>query len=764
MKNHKLSKLRLAIASLAAVPAIAMAVPPTGTAYYTDSTNSYVQDQTSQVMGQLNNILCFMGAMAPNLMVNAGNYIALVDKNTCDSSGGSGGQSNNTGPAYLPVVVNSARASTAAPMLVKAWLTFQEQSGSKNISVYASATEAPSATLPYGVFRMDYCGNISPDTSCAGDKGFINATTGGLTFFSAYADGVNSDTTKLILNATGSGATAGSGAISQNFVWNSVAGSSSFLFSYNANYFVRNDGIGADVCFDRSPANADESVWRYGLYNDTTGARITRNSGFPIEYTLTGVTYNGYIGYYGIWTPGTGPASGDTVNQVTYSSSGATKTPYTLLKTGGKLMKFTTVAKTLANLDKITFWYYANQAVGAVMTSGSQYELYWDNTAGTFKVSGKQGTSGNMEPYATHLTVANADMLAANQWGLFGWSQMMGGQFGIKGTDFAALTGGTPSTIPVVTQLQDVVYPTDYATALPNGLVCINDCPTKALIDTSNAGTGTAYSNQGWTPVTTFVNYTLNTTTGNLVDAAVADVVSTATTGTNSWGVRSGRMLTPTDATAMIAAKEASGLCGTPNSGACATAGYNQGDVDLLPIGSSFYVWETGGQPWNQIAILKHPTTGVPVTFEAPLQVSFTVPAGAKYGNYQGATISMQYGGFGDLWGIPNQCVDITTNTACDFTQTTQYQQQNFRWTPDFSIPADSVVTANGGATTYFVKALDKEIRLAKVSCVTAGLSTSGLSNAGLPDATGWNNPTSSVGAKPVVTDAPKVIHGVKQY
>jgi hypothetical protein len=78
------------------------------------------------------------------------------------------------------------------------------------------------------------------------------------------------------------------------------------------------------------------------------------------------------------------------------------------------------------------------------------------------------------------------------------------------------------------------------------------------------------------------------------------------------------------------------------------------------------------------------------------------------------------------------------------------------------------VVTANG--TTYWVKALDKEIRLSKVAlvnCTNAGLATPTVGTVTLPAATDWQDPTvagKTAGSAPVVTDAPKVIHGVKQY
>ena len=124
MKKN-ISVLRgLVIATLAASPAFVLAAVPAGSAYYTDTTNSYVQDQTSQAMSQLNGILCYMGAMDPaemvNLSTNSGNYIALVDDSVCSpNSGGGKGGSTNSGSNYQPVIVNSSRTSLTTPMIVK---------------------------------------------------------------------------------------------------------------------------------------------------------------------------------------------------------------------------------------------------------------------------------------------------------------------------------------------------------------------------------------------------------------------------------------------------------------------------------------------------------------------------------------------------------------------------------------------------------------------------------------------------------------------
>jgi len=66
-------------------------------------------------------------------------------------------------------------------------------------------------------------------------------------------------------------------------------------------------------------------------------------------------------------------------------------------------------------------------------------------------------------------------------------------------------------------------------------------------------------------------------------------------------------------------------------------------------------------QEWNQFTALRDPTTGTPLTFDAPLQVKYTH---SQTNNtkpdykYNDTTFYLEYNGFGDLWGIPGKCVD----------------------------------------------------------------------------------------------------------
>ena len=126
----------------------------------------------------------------------------------------------------------------------------------------------------------------------------------------------------------------------------------------------------------------------------------------------------------------------------------------------------------------------------------------------------------------------------------------------------------------------------------------------------------------------------------------------------------------------------------------------------------------------------------------------------------------LQYNGFGDLFGVPGKCVNPITNEAGDCATMT-----NARYVPEFAIPfSQTTGVATNGSTNYLVKWLDREIRFAKktvADCTAAGLSLpSGVT---LPTSAGLKDPSSSssdvyIGAKPTVTDAPRVIHGVVQY
>src|SRR5215831_5053327 len=302
--NRKRLAQAIAIA-LAGCSGASFAGPPATSPYVTDAQNTHVEDATSHGIGTVNMIACILHSLAPDQLVNKNSYVALVDENTCDpnsrdSSSQAGSSASGSQTSYTTTFVNSSRTSNNDPMIVKVWLNETNGGGGSDapmtIFVHVSATSAPTETNPYGVFRLDFCGHPddATDSTCI-MNGYLDAQAGSLSFYQTENGGDHSSLTALQLTSVGTN--SGSGKLSQTKTENGGTATETFAFAYDQNYFLR-----GDQCFtrDASDVNTGISVWRYGLYDATTGAHIDLNSGFPIQYTSGGTTYQGFLGYWGL--------------------------------------------------------------------------------------------------------------------------------------------------------------------------------------------------------------------------------------------------------------------------------------------------------------------------------------------------------------------------------------------------------------------------------------------------------------------------------
>lgn len=750
---------RATLALAIAQSSLALADPPANSAYGTDTQNSHVEDATSRGIGQVNMITCIMSSLRPDATVNDGPYNALVDQTKCDqnsrastsNASGDGSQAAN----YMNGTVNSTRATNSDPMRARVWLDDTEVDGAV-IFVNISASAPPSANNPYGQFRLDYCGHGEDGSTDCLFNGFLEGTANGVAYFEReQGDGGSGS---KALRMTTSSATSGSGSLHMA----NPNESSTFSFAYNADYYRRSDD-GGDQCFARDARDADTgmSVWRYGLYDSVTGARVERESGFPIEYTNGGVKYQGYLGYYGLSLPPAAQgllANGDTVEKVDYGNGNApTRTPFTVVKSGGKLMKYTRHTRTLHEMDQIKFTTFVGMEASSMFAgaqANAQYEMFWDDASGTFTVTGLMVCGGNgcmTQPLNSEQSVA------ATFWqprgGIQAWSQQLGGELFVN-----LQTVSTPvdsAAIQVAYRSQDVVYPS----AMPVALHCLRDCPTAASIAAYfDGGTvpspfaGTTANNFQPTVAANVVSYNSNAEAAMLRDDTAAavvldvDVEQLEDSQQYRHGLRSGKLFVN------LTDVECSLGSGT----------YCDWRVNNLDV---YYQWETGPNQHNQFAAVMN-ADGEFVNLDPPLHVSFQVPQGATYGEHAGQSIVLQYGGFGDLWGIPGVCVSPMTNeeVPCD-------NSGENRYVPSFVIPYDTTIgKVTSGGTTYLVKWLEREIRFARKDiavCDTAGLTVpSGII---LPTVSDLKNPSDSasdiyIGVRPSVSTAPRVIHGEVMY
>ena len=753
----------IALAAAAAAPALA--APPAGSPYRTDAQQSRVEDATSRGIKQVNTITCYMAAMRPDALVNQGDYLALIDEKKCDDSarsstgnagGGSGASGGANAPSYTNAVVNSTRTSNADPMRARIWVDESEPGVSATIFVNLSASEAPSAGNPFGVFRLDYCGRAEGLLGCM-NHGYLEALAGGVSYFEIESGGGGGgggggpQTKALRLTLSGNDGGAGSMSFQES------GNASSFSFAYNADYFLRGTGVGANQCFSRDAADpaTGMSVWRYGLYDEATGAREERRSGFPIEFASGDRTYNGHMGYYGLWLPPEArAASGATVTRVQYNDEGPpTRTDYTLVKAEGRMTKYSKQTRTLASMDKIRLQTFVDNVSGffAGAAPFKQYEMYWDHSAGDFKVTAMiDCNNGPCQPTTLPTEQSVSPSFFAPRGGLRGWSQSLGGEL------FVPLQSGVSvdaSAVLVAYRTQELVYPAD----MPATLFCLRDCPTAASIAAFFASgssvvspyAGSSYNNWMATAAAAVVSYGTQSNTALLLDGAGQAVVMADAEALEArnyrQGVRTGRLFT--DLEAARCPQDTPRFC--------------EFRVEEM---ATYYQWETGANNWNQFAALRD-GAGAVVPFDAPLPVNFTVPSGAAYGDYAGKTLVLQYGGFGELWGIPGRCVSAMNNdeVACD--------SANARYVPSFVIPFDEVQgRVLAGNRTLLVKWLEREIRFARKplpTCTNAGITLP--SSMSLPTAADLANPSDPaspiyIGTKPSVSGAPRVVHGEVKY
>ena len=160
---------------------------------------------------------------------------------------------------------------------------------------------------------------------------------------------------------------------------------------------------------------------------------------------------------------------------------------------------------------------------------------------------------------------------------------------------------------------------------------------------------------------------------------------------------------------------------------------------------------------------------GSKVTFDPPKMLYFKVPDTEEYGSDRGKDLRLQYGGFGDLHGIPGYVIDINTGESKG-----QYfdgeWQDNYRYITRFIIPTGSQVTDKVTGTTYKVKALNGEEFLSLApdakGTLTYTATPADLVSDDLMIDVGPNGEDNFIGVKP--TDAeitvnegkPAVIHG----
>ncbi|PWB67558.1 MAG: hypothetical protein C3F14_01760, partial [Deltaproteobacteria bacterium] len=419
---------------------------------------------------------------------------------------------------------------------------------------------------------------------------------------------------------------------------------------------------------------------------------------------------------------------------------GGSETAYQVLVAGGKLKKHTRALLALGNIVNIPL--DMNEFDPASGT-GTQTRILWDG-AQFLKTATMNQTSmtwQNLDP-AVAIDMNNLRYPELNFW-----SQALGGSVQIKLQDCVHNDNATPfnpsddtfacaadNATQVVSYAEVTVTPSD---TVPATLQCFENCP-----DAANLGGANPFlMSSGYQPVppasaTPAATYTFDSAT-MLLKSGGTDVVASSLDGGFQWGLMSGPLFENT-------AENQNLLKCEWDNNTCAWQARSN-----LP---SYYTWETGPNSWNRFMALHSGSTFL--SFEPPLSLGYIHLAAGKYLN---ARFNLEYGGFGDLNGIPGKCVNLETGLDADCSQ--GGPGSPIRWVPEFTIPDGSAATDSGNAT-YYIKALEKEQRMRKDLDACGALAVTSYASQ-LPGASDWVDP--NVGTEPSVTGAPAVIGGVLQ-
>jgi len=694
------------------------------TDYTNDPVNTYVYDESMESLSTVNDILCMMAQTKAHEMVNRGDYVALIDQGLCDQGENNGqtagGSSSGRQTEYERWVVNSSRTSAEAPQIVKIWVPQNEPNrGPSTIFGHFTVTEAVTSANRFGKFVGNFA-QVAQDGSVQmhGTLKTVDAINGKVayTFYAGDPSGtVFREAASVVMDPDGR---AGVAETHRYFDEPGPTPASSVFYglAFDGTHVLRHEGAAEADIYGASPTRAclsrttfDTTVWRYGLYRRYSGARVDVYSGFPIRYDNNGTAVNGYIGYWGLWLedPAVQISDGALVTKREYGSAAATQ--YSVMRKPGKLIKSTRATLNVTSAlvgQELRYW-------GALPSNPTATNGEWrvevtavsTGNIPTFTITHE--ITGYTESGPTLRDVADETLTPPVGGALSFWSEGLGGRTNYK-------DGDTLLTY----YYEEFVQPDDALFANSDAAVtlkCYQRCLKGQINDVSAEGPfltdATAATPYRYT--IDRVGMTLESTVATNL-GVVEPIVSTANTP-HAWGMQSGNMVLDS---------------------------VNITDPVQVVDQPVTYRWETGENDWNKFTAVKNATTGALEVFERPLQFSYTHSNSNDVNGtslYSGKTYRLNYGGFGQLWGIP-------------------WVQGVQRFSPQFSIVDGTAVGPNGNE--YVVKALDKEQRMRPALLSACGALAVNRPAAPLPTAV---DGTPDIGAMPVLTAAPAVIAGELQ-
>ncbi|MDB9894468.1 hypothetical protein OAC77_01755 [Reinekea forsetii] len=744
--------------------------------YNTERQNIFVYLDASEPIDFIDSLLCFTGQTEPLAMNGEGNYVAWSDAGCFEERSGGGQEQGAAEPApsYIPVIVHSSQATDDSPLIINGWVPkFPEQGGDFAVKMLGEVTETPTEETPFGIFKLAF-GLLptmaSPESDKFGMGEVISSRTeDNSSSFTLYQE--QSDETQ-----DGSGNSIAVSCITQasvnynqeteigrartsNLCVNTASDevipsmSRAFALAANADYIHMRttdtldeltnptaQTVTVNQCLDRN--SVEDTAFTYGLYDLADGSEVVLNSGVQLHVDAdgngSGDDANGYeswgqMGYGGSWREDDQPwTNGEKVQESTRDNSTTGRT-FTVKAAPGKLIKNTVVEESLENVRDVDFQVYLNESgyplsadtdfdADGVFNTSSQLRLKVNAENNGFDVTGIITGWDDDGPVIDTLDSPVAISLATNA-ALHMWSRQLGGDITF-----------TQGALTVSSFVRTYVNGSETASGeLFDGIAdvtlrCVESC-IKAGVAPGDIDAGSARSDvyaSGDRAVQ--ADYTFAKGNLTLVDGSNAAIGFAGVTQDNleasntwGWGLQTGPMVTGTTITADQF-----------------YSGLNNGTI------TTFYVWETGLNPWQQQTVLVDDATSAIVSFDRPLGIKYThSTANDRNGSAakDGAVFVLEYGGKGNLYGLP-------------------WEPSGNNWAPVISL-ADGVVVADRAGKQYIFKALEVEQNMTVTDFADGFCSDLPFDAPSEPIPTSVVQDVFGLGTMPAITDeAPSVIGG----
>lgn len=723
-----------------------------GTDYTTAGQGSWVEDASKQALNMVNAFVCIIknsnGDSRPN-----GTWRILIDEVGCELN-------TSDSVAWADQIAVSTRASSSSNQEIVSYFTSAD--GSKYVATTALNTNANSSFGLTMLFKWyaanDIWGEGGTDITSTGWRSGI---TNGYGFSEITVEDYDSDGSDdtVIKTAEAYGGAGGqsygglivkyggspSGATTAYIVTTSGQDSATYAGALNSSEYIRQTysggSWGAGTCYANT--TPFESVYRYGVYDATTGEELAISGSFGFTYTtggVSGTSGRGYMGHWGTWFDNRSDklSSSNRTLSITRESDSAS---LTLNWAPGQLWQKNSSTETIVDGEKFEYFDW---------TAGTRTNVLWDSASSDFtEIDGTPYVDG------TGGSISAGDWFYSERFDT--WVGFLGLNAGTSAYELYVEQNDQVKTHWTGTGSQGI----DVSSARVS-LTCVGNCPDanisyadySAYTYSSSANSGDTYIftpfNESASGIYPLALYKDSVAAGNLVALNSSD--SGFSTNNPTASIWTGDYVPTADLGV--------GTCAASTDPSAANNIYNC---------STVFSWQSGLRDWGQY-VFPTDSSSAAVTVSDPINFTYTHAAANDRNNtsYADSSSPFTYNWVNTDWSTGSS---TTTNGEVTFVSKFNNVDVNLRyegsgslygfperqtdngWLRLMNLTDGTTITRSSDSASFVVKALETGKFLNQQTCSGSLSVPDAFKDTSLiPSASTYTQPTQIFNSAPTVT------------